>query len=378
MTPGNIRAEFHGWPLHEILACIDQESPSLRALCCPKHFSIPRGFSSPEVFMLSAYTAARTAQRGLQPSQDVTIASLRLTAAQLIRYQVPTYFVAADFCEALIHTEAPDDLRFDEIQFPMPAMLFMLPTDFSLRYFGCLVPFLTVTSVPARCVAGSPIRIGGWQMPPLTVANPQPLFIAAMLAWEAGRPMHYDSRTPIPDTQVKDLLAADIELFSSVGWSDTIHEQDKRTVNRLAHLSINILLGMTAEPELVTRERILRAAKKKNGKVVRRATWKPNFIGEHFRITYENPAPIGTHRSPHAHWRRGHWRNQRHGPQLLLIKRIWIRPVFVGLGAAVPKAKNGSISGAVGRPAHDPSGLVRERSASETPFPPPQIPVVSA
>jgi hypothetical protein len=173
-------------------------------------------------------------------------------------------------------------------------------------------------------------------------------------------------------------LAADVELFSSVGWSDTTHEQDKRTVNRLAHLSINILLGMTAEPELVTRERILRPAKKKNGKVVRRATWKPNFIGEHFRITYENPAPTGTHRSPHAHWRRGHWRNQWHGPHLLLIKRIWIRPVFVGLGAAAPKEKNGSVSGAAGEPAHDPSCLVGGRSASEAHFPAPHIPAASA
>jgi hypothetical protein len=30
-----------------------------------------------------------------------------------------------------------------------------------------------------------------------------------------------------------------------------------------------------------------------------------------------------------AHWRRGHWRNQPHGPQLTLIKRVWIRPVLV-------------------------------------------------
>lgn len=30
-----------------------------------------------------------------------------------------------------------------------------------------------------------------------------------------------------------------------------------------------------------------------------------------------------------SHWRRGHWRNQPHGPQLTLIKRVWIRPVLV-------------------------------------------------
>ena len=31
-----------------------------------------------------------------------------------------------------------------------------------------------------------------------------------------------------------------------------------------------------------------------------------------------------------AHWRRGHWRQQRHGVGLALVKRLWIKPVLVG------------------------------------------------
>lgn len=30
-----------------------------------------------------------------------------------------------------------------------------------------------------------------------------------------------------------------------------------------------------------------------------------------------------------GHWRRGHWRNQAHGPKLQLHKLIWIMPVMV-------------------------------------------------
>ncbi len=33
--------------------------------------------------------------------------------------------------------------------------------------------------------------------------------------------------------------------------------------------------------------------------------------------------------SKRAHWRRGHWRMQRHGPQLSLRKRLWMKPVMV-------------------------------------------------
>lgn len=36
-----------------------------------------------------------------------------------------------------------------------------------------------------------------------------------------------------------------------------------------------------------------------------------------------------TRAGPHAHWRRGHWRNQAHRPQLSLRKLIWIRPTLV-------------------------------------------------
>lgn len=30
-----------------------------------------------------------------------------------------------------------------------------------------------------------------------------------------------------------------------------------------------------------------------------------------------------------THWRRGHWRQQRHGPQNSLVKRIWVKPTMV-------------------------------------------------
>lgn len=33
--------------------------------------------------------------------------------------------------------------------------------------------------------------------------------------------------------------------------------------------------------------------------------------------------------SPRAHWRRGHWRNQRHGEELADTKLIWIKPTLV-------------------------------------------------
>lgn len=40
-------------------------------------------------------------------------------------------------------------------------------------------------------------------------------------------------------------------------------------------------------------------------------------------------SPPSEGKSPRAHWRRGHWRRQRHGPSLNLTILLWIRPTLV-------------------------------------------------
>jgi hypothetical protein len=37
-----------------------------------------------------------------------------------------------------------------------------------------------------------------------------------------------------------------------------------------------------------------------------------------------------------THWRRGHWRRQRYGPQNSLMKRVWLRPVMINPGDPDP------------------------------------------
>lgn len=322
-----------GWSLRELIPLTLEHSPHLRPLCCPKRLQVPGGYPDPESLIASAYAANASALRGVTPVQDVTITSTRVACALLIKYQVPTYFVSTELCEALLETEAPEDLRFSEIIWPMPAMLFLLPFDFTQRYFRMPVHWLAALHIPAHALIHNPVIIDGIQSPtPIEVWNGDPIFLANMLAWENGWPVHYDSRCPVNGHQVKDLLDEGIQHYSMlhhVGPEEK--KQDNLTVKRLATITINILLAMTAEPELITRERIIKPAKKKNGRILRHALWKPNFIGEHFRISYEKHAPEGSHRSPHAHWRRGHWRNQRHGPQNTLVKRIWLKPVYVGL-----------------------------------------------
>ena len=52
-----------------------------------------------------------------------------------------------------------------------------------------------------------------------------------------------------------------------------------------------------------------------------------NYVGKGFELP---PLSIDAENGTLApHWRRGHWRNHRHGPALKQVKRLWIRPVLV-------------------------------------------------
>ncbi len=54
------------------------------------------------------------------------------------------------------------------------------------------------------------------------------------------------------------------------------------------------------------------------------------WIGKHFKIRSEaSPSRGGTHASPQAHWRRGHWHRVRHGQGKEQSKLLWYQPVFV-------------------------------------------------
>lgn len=64
------------------------------------------------------------------------------------------------------------------------------------------------------------------------------------------------------------------------------------------------------------------------------------FVGRAFdHETQNDGAPSGAMAA--KHWRKGHWRDQRHGPKNTLTKRIWIRPVLVNaaLGGGEPAGR---------------------------------------
>lgn len=314
----------------EVLDRIYEHCPNMRSLVYPKSYLLPLGYAHPEIFALSAFSSALHVLRRPDPTEDKTQCSVHVTTCMLVRYQMPTWFVGRELCEALLRTEPPQDLLLEEIPMPMPSMLFMLPSSFSETYFGYNVPFLTLSIVDKNAVLESKLVLYEKKIRTLEVHNEHPFMVGTMLSWESGAPLHYDFRSPL-NRPVKDLMTAPFEVTSTRYLTESEINQDMATDHKMINLAINLLLAMTAEPELVSPEQMIRPADKKNGVIRKRALWTPRFLGKNFRIQYDKVFPSGTHQSPVAHWRIGHWRNQRHGPKNTLVKRLWIRPVFVGL-----------------------------------------------
>lgn len=58
--------------------------------------------------------------------------------------------------------------------------------------------------------------------------------------------------------------------------------------------------------------------------------WHPRYLALPKAVKSDRTSsPHGTHASPHAHWRRGHWRNQVVGTGRSERKLIWVQPIYV-------------------------------------------------
>lgn len=108
-------------------------------------------------------------------------------------------------------------------------------------------------------------------------------------------------------------------------------------------LVVNALCYVTAYPDDIetvwpkgTPESLKQKVLQGKGKEVQRAKSKLAALGYvpiHVcgnRIVEQPPVTHGGRGGHALHWRRGHWRNQVHGPARSLRKLIWVMPVLVG------------------------------------------------
>ena len=133
--------------LETFLTLVPERQPKTFKAIYPKRITPPGGYLNPKYFSITLWSELEV---GFSAEMNRLPHVTGLINALLhVEYGVPTYFVRSEFAQAVAQTEPPADFKFSEIRWPMPAMLFVLPTDFVLKQFGFMCPFISVTHSPA-------------------------------------------------------------------------------------------------------------------------------------------------------------------------------------------------------------------------------------
>lgn len=290
----------------------------------PRRYIPPPGYVNPMVFGFFMGSELIADSMGHGNQTDHYLASGAIT---LYNHKVPTYFVANDFAEAALRTAPPKEGTLIDVQWPLDALLFVLPVEFTVREFGLAVPFLAIAKIPAGKVSAPKefrlsVEVGDTGM------------VMSFYAVMNGKaPTFYHRRAPM-DCGIAPFVDDDDEISVGRGLyhmanleAPQLDEATERDLLRkLNGFAVKLLLAMSAEPELVESGVCERKARAKRGKTVSEL-WSPNFIGRHYSHGREHLG--GEHASPRLHWRRGHNRWQRFGEGRTQRKLLWIRPVLV-------------------------------------------------
>ncbi len=131
------------------------------------------------------------------------------------------------------------------------------------------------------------------------------------------------------------------QLFKSVAMD----EQTAQCFMPLLELLIKSLIFINSD--LSVRKTILerkqletQLAGLKNKAKQRKLQRKLNSAKDYILISSKHSleySGAGAGHQKSAHWRRGHFRNQRHGEGFSNVKIVWIQPMLIGVGQAQPK-----------------------------------------
>jgi hypothetical protein len=257
---------------------------------------------------------------------------------QMARRKMPMFFIAPDLLEAIERTDFADDIRWPELELPFEQGIFILPKgawshpedgEVSMILWGRYRP----GDYPPPALGLPPVDINVHSM--------------VLLCLCVDRGMWYDSTFEskrLPAIRLRNMFhLAPGENFPravrSVPYLDQdLTDQDQKFLEQLAVIAFGTFMVMNAKPELVEHGKLMRRVVKPDRT---REFWSPNVIGPRYKLKREVPRIVdgkfaktagtgGAHASPRMHWRRGHLRQQAHGPQRRDRKTIWIEPALIG------------------------------------------------
>lgn len=228
------------------------------------------------------------------------------------RNKIPQLFMAKELLEAVMRTDVPKDLKWWDVKLPFQAGFLYLPK-------GCL-----------KNPKGDDVGYIGWaRLTPeeFDPSAPMPCHafqIAVRTMDEMG-----STYTKLINSE-EDLDLFDLKMDAIQPEDDPfaleMDSSEEEFMVRMVRLTISLLMIPSAREELWEKEKKVKTVHcKKRGD---KEFWQPGVIGRHYKIPRIESVG-GSHASPRAHWRRGHYRNQKFGKELRESKIIWIEPTLV-------------------------------------------------
>ncbi len=258
----------------------------------------------------------------------------------------PVYFLSKALLEAIDHTDMPDDMAFNEMQWPHDAMMFVLPDGAFKLSNGKSFDFAMIGKYPD---GSHLIDLGSKLKGGINVQQE----MMGVISTGKGTSVHRNSLGElqpayhIMHATVK--FTENMKSFQSMPLTTPANYSDKYVAalnngevmaidHRLFALCVKLLLLMQARPDLVERgDSIERPERVRKEKLEREALWKPNFIGRNYKhetaTDRAGSGHDGSSREKRTHIRRGHWTHQVHGKGRALRKLLWIAACWINLEA---------------------------------------------
>ena len=347
--------------LERFITHLPERQPNAYKALYPKRITPPGGYLNPKYFTVSLWSQLMVGYEA-EMTMLPHITGL-VNALAHLEYRVPTYFVRSEFAQAVAQTEPPADFKLSEIKWPLPAMLFVLPTDFAIKQFGYLCPFLSITHAPKGVYPEAMPRAAKMLLD-LSARGEMPQGKINALDNKVDRfnvtyPVYTASQVPVDFTGSYPMNMNVCEMDQAPYQDATYMEEAKlggtynldRTSKELPaegaeeklfnqkvqNFAVKLMLALTAQPNFITVGTLARAEKIKRGRVAKLELWNPNLIGWDYKAKRTMPQASGdhgSHASPRMHWRRGHMRNQPYGPkpwtETSSKRLLWIEPVLIG------------------------------------------------
>lgn len=309
---------------------LEAEHPKLVSLANPRTYATEEGYLSSRsvAYRLSMFslTLSRLRQRA---SHDLLIGIIGSSSGEVIKYGVQPWWISEALVEALMKTSPPAETTLREVPLPYSAFVLLLPRGALISPNGSFVQMLLVSRMSNEVALLYGLETAG------EVKEHGALAISCFDETGSMNAHTYYSWRPL-NQSLGEWEASTQEPMTIHGKIAVPLPDDKKFSANFVRLALNACFIISEHAEMIEGPKVLKRIKARigNGKI---ELWSPRWVGRSFRRPLPTPGiETGSHASPRLHWRRGHWRDQRHGEALQLRKRLWIQPTIVNAEAPPP------------------------------------------